>query len=208
MKKPLVFDHLAVVARTLEEGCSYVKDSLGVDMPKGGKHPAMGTHNHLMALGPESYIEVICVDLDARSPDRPRWFGLDDFDGPPRLMTWVVSTPNIVSSMSDSTLSLGDVLELSRDTLKWEIAVTDSGKLPLDGAFPTLIEWPDQPSHVASSMTDLGCRLTKLEITSPDSAIIETFLNGAINDSRIEIQQGRLGLCAWFDTPSGPRQLA
>ncbi len=41
------FDYLAILAMSLEEGASYSKDRLVVDMPYGGKHPLMGTHNLL-----------------------------------------------------------------------------------------------------------------------------------------------------------------
>ena len=54
-------DHLAVVARTLEEGCAYVEAVLGAEMSAGGKHVEMGTHNKLLSLGPHVYLEVIVV---------------------------------------------------------------------------------------------------------------------------------------------------
>jgi len=44
-------DHIAVAAGSLEAGVAYVEEALGVVMPKGGEHPAMATHNHLMQLG-------------------------------------------------------------------------------------------------------------------------------------------------------------
>ena len=44
-------DHLTVAALTLEEGVAHVQRALGVVMPRGGSHPLMGTHNHLMQLG-------------------------------------------------------------------------------------------------------------------------------------------------------------
>ena len=71
-------DHLVIGARSLTEGVNYVKDLLGVDMPYGGVHPKMGTHNHLMQLGNDAFLEIIAVNHNSEPPDRPRWFGLDD----------------------------------------------------------------------------------------------------------------------------------
>ena len=52
----LVLDHLAITARTLDEGVAWVREMLGIEMPPGGAHPRMGTHNRLMALGPSDFL--------------------------------------------------------------------------------------------------------------------------------------------------------
>ena len=71
-------DHIAVIAPSLAAGIAYVHDVLGVEPPKGGAHPQMGTHNHLLRLGEDVFLEVIAVDPDAPQPAHRRWFGLDD----------------------------------------------------------------------------------------------------------------------------------
>ncbi len=80
-KAKLKLDHITVVARTLEEGAAHIKRQLGIDMPKGGAHPAMGTHNRLLSLGETAFLELIAIDPDATPPSHPRWFNLDRFDG-------------------------------------------------------------------------------------------------------------------------------
>jgi hypothetical protein len=65
----LSFDHLAIGAETLDEGVEAVEAALGVPLAPGGGHPAMGTHNRLLSLGPGEYLEVIAIDPDA--PARP-----------------------------------------------------------------------------------------------------------------------------------------
>ena len=67
------FDHLVVAARV-----DYIEEKLGVVMPYGGQHPKMGTHNHLIQLGNGTFLEVIAIKPELPSPQRPRWFGLDD----------------------------------------------------------------------------------------------------------------------------------
>src|SRR5262245_54719941 len=71
-------DHIAVIAPDLATGVAWVREALGVDAPAGGAHPEMGTHTHLVGLGPEAYLEVIAADPDAPEPLHRRWFGLDD----------------------------------------------------------------------------------------------------------------------------------
>lgn len=82
----LALDHITVSARSLAEGVAAVELALGVRAPVGGTHPSMGTHNHLLRLGPSLFLEIIAINPEAPAPARPRWFGLDGaswFDAPP-----------------------------------------------------------------------------------------------------------------------------
>ena len=94
------FDHLVVGAKNLEQGVAYIKEKLGVEMPFGGKHLKLGTHNHLIQVGKNIFLEIIAIDPDQPVPERPRWFGLDDpliqmsLDQTPRLLSWVVNCKN------------------------------------------------------------------------------------------------------------------
>ena len=102
----LVFDHLVIAAASLRQGVGWVEGKLGVAVPAGGSHPRMGTHNHLTALGRDSFLEVIAVDPAAEPPARPRWFALDDparrtsLEARPRLLTWVAATGDIEASLA------------------------------------------------------------------------------------------------------------
>ena len=94
-------DHLVVAAASLEEGRAYVADRLGVDVPVGGEHRMMGTHNRVMTLGDGVYLEIIAINPELDAPDVPRWFGLDDpavrvsIAASPRLLTWAVNTDDL-----------------------------------------------------------------------------------------------------------------
>lgn len=203
----LRLDHLAVVARTLDEGSAHIADQLGIDMPDGGAHPAMGTHNRVVSLGSDRYLEVIAIDPDGARPDRPRWFDLDRFDGEPRLATWVVATDDIEATLATSLPASGRVISLSRGELRWRISIADDGSLPLDGAYPTVIEWPPGP-HPAGAMVDLGCRLRSLAIQHPDAAVIDRFIDGRLDRDLVDVAAGPAArLTAEFDTPAGRRTL-
>lgn len=204
---PLRLDHVALVARTLDEGCAHVARQLGVDMGPGGAHPAMGTHNRLLSLGADRYLEVIAVDPDADPPDRPRWFGLDRFDDEPRLAAWIAATDDIEATLVDAHPDSGRATPLSRGELRWTISIADDGALPLDGAFPSLIEWPPGP-HPAADMHDAGCRLRSLTIEHPRADEIELFTRDRLDPDLVEIRTGpNIGLAAEFDTPTGRRTL-
>lgn len=202
----LILDHITVVARSLDEGVAHVCDALGINMPSGGAHPAMGTHNRLMALGPDFFLEVIAVDPDAPQPSRSRWFALDDFDSNPQLGTWVLSTPNIPETLAELPASVGQAVPITRDKLSWLISIPDDGSMPMSGAFPTMIEWSE--GTPAGRITDLGCRLHSLSIEHTDADRINTALDGQFVDQRVTVRNGlKKQITAEIETPTGLRVL-
>lgn len=195
-------DHIAVSAATLEEGAAWIERMLGVAPPKGGAHPKMGTHNHLLRLGGRVYLEVITIDPDAPSPGRPRWFSLDEPEmqrslaAGPRLIGWVARTRGIHQVAAHSPIDPGKPETMTRGALEWLFTVPSDGRLREGGAFPPLIEWPaDRPMPV-ESMPDLDCRLLAFEIGHPDP----DRLNAAFD--AIGLDRG--GLVSVHRDPDGP----
>src|SRR5262249_53180740 len=74
----LQLDHIAIAADSLAAGVAYAEAALGVKIPYGGAHPLMGTHNHLLRLGDNVFLEIIAPDPAAGPLTRRRWFALDD----------------------------------------------------------------------------------------------------------------------------------
>ncbi len=208
MSYSLALDHLVVVARTLEEGTTYVEAVLGVEMSAGGKHPVMGTHNRLLSFGPANYLEVVAVDPDAPKPRHRRWFNLDAYEGAPRVMNWVCATDDIEAALKDSPPGSGSPMRQTRGDLEWHMAVTEFGRLPFDDACPALIEWGGN-GHPAMRLPDHGFRLARLDVFHPRARdLLEEF--PALH--RVGQAAVRVGpekrLIATISTPEGNRVLA
>jgi glyoxalase-like protein len=191
-------DHLVVAAADLEEGARWVAERLGVGLEAGGRHAVFGTHNRLVSLGPDCYLEVIAVDPDAPSLDRPRWFELDTAamrerlaDGP-ALAHWVVRV--------DSVDEIADPLELSRGDHRWVIGVPPDGRMPLSGLAPSRILWRTPPP--STLLPDKGIRLRQLELATREPAAVTAVVAGVRGP--IVVMEGPPGLSATFDTPTGP----
>lgn len=201
----LTLDHLAVSARTLDEGAAWVEMALGVPLAPGGKHPHMGTHNRLLGLG-DLYLEVIAIDPAAAKPAHPRWFDLDRFTGPPRLTNWICRTDDLDAALAAAPPGTGTATDLSRGDYRWRFAIPATGRLPFDDRFPALIQWQGD-LHPARTLRDHGIRLTGLQITHPEAPALRTALQG-LTDPRIRIGRGPTpAIRATFDTPSGTRVL-
>lgn len=207
------FDHLVVAAATLEQGVEYIRDLLGVAPAGGGAHEAQGTHNRLLRLGWDHYLEVIAVEPGARAPATPRWFGLDSpalqaaLAARPRLVTWVARTPDIAATAARGSADLGHIRPMSRGALRWRITLTDDGSVPAGGLVPPLIQWDSAP-HPASSLPDAGCELLALEGVHPDPGAVQSALRSLGLGPWLRVRDGgKPGLRASIRTPAGTRVL-
>lgn len=193
----LALDHLIISTTDLDAGAAEISEKLGVPLEDGGKHTSFATHSRLLSLGPDDYLEVIAVDPGGKTPRRPRWFGLDHFEGPTRLTNWVVRAKDLSNLMSMGAAGPGSPVATSRDGMRWTMVVPDDGFLQLDGIAPALMEWrgDKHPCHV---LEDHGVRLTGLHLSHPN--VNQSYLP---DDERVETQKGDYGISATFETPSG-----
>ena len=172
-------DHLVVGAATLEQGAAWCAATLGALPGPGGKHPLMGTHNSLLAIGspafPRCYLEIIAIDPQAAAPARKRWFDLDDaalratLAAGPRLIHWVARCDDAATecaALAAAGVDRGELLDAERDTpggvLRWRITVRGDGARLAGGALPTLIEWGGV--HPADSLAASALRIESLSV--------------------------------------------
>lgn len=205
-------DHLVFAAPSLEAGMAWVHANLGVAMQRGGRHPAMGTHNALLRLGDRCYLEVIAIDPDAPAPDRPRWFSLDarTEEGQPRLRGWVASTTDIHAASAVMGPAFGSIESMSRDAFAWRITIPPDGSMPFSGVAPMIIQW-DAGLHPCVQLEDRGCSLLALEGFHPDAGFLRERLSSMGLSDGFVVSMPEPGeapyLVAHLRTPSGPRRL-
>jgi hypothetical protein len=215
-KMSTAIDHLVIAAETLEQGADYIQHMLGVDIPIGGVHPKMGTHNRLMQLGDALFLEVIAINPNAPAPEQPRWFGLDDayvrrsLEDGPALLTWVVNTDNIKSLMQKTRFNFGRPELISRGNLSWYFGLPDDGRLLAGGMLPYLIEWQTAP-HPARNMKDKGCKLERLTLYHPYATWLKQLLESIDIAHQISIESLPENvtpyMLALIETPGGIKEL-
>lgn len=210
-------DHIVIAADTLKQGVAYVRQCLGVTIPYGGEHKKMGTHNHVMQLGSELFLEVIAINPGADPPESPRWFGLDDpyvrrqIQERPVLLSWVVNTGNMNQFLEQTSFSFGKAELLRRDTLSWYFALPDDGRLLAGGMLPYAIEW-QVDVHPATKMAACGCHLEGLEIHHANPGWLGAVLRSINAENLVEIHPLPANtapfLKAYIKTPGGVREMS
>ena len=198
---PATLDHLVIATRTLDEGRAWLEGRLGVPMQDGGKHADFGTHNALLSLGPDCYLEVIATDPGAPIPPRSRWFGLDTpemkarLEDGPTLIHWVAA----VAALDPGP----EVLELTRGENRWALTVPVDGGLPMGGVAPSRIVWHTAPPP--GRLTDVGVRLGQLRLGTPTPEKLRAVLDGLEFMGEVEVYEApQTELRAVLETPGGP----
>jgi hypothetical protein len=165
-------DHLVIGAATLEAGAAWLERHLGVRPAQGGAHPGVGTHNMLLGLGPDQYIEIIAPDPGQPTPAHPRPFDLDDpalklaLEAEPQLIAYVAATPAIDAVVARlGAAHGGEVRAMRVPGLSWRMAFPPQ-RQDMGNLIPPLIQYDGV--RAAARIPDSGWRLTSLEAQHPD----------------------------------------
>lgn len=199
-------DHLVYAVPNLEKGIAKLEKKLGVQAIVGGKHLTKGTHNALINLGNQSYLEVIAVDPDNQIIKEPRWMGVDTDLVGGKLTRWALKSSEIaeqVEFLYQINPNLAKVEQGSRKKedgtmLKWQLSLPLAH--PQVEITPFLIDWADS-IHPCSSLTQ-ACSLIKLEATHPTPQDYRNLLSALNFPLSIE-KSDEVSLIATIETPNG-----
>jgi hypothetical protein len=198
-----VIDHLVYAAPDLQATVADIEERFGVRARIGGRHPGRGTRNALLALGPQTYLEIIAPDPEQPESAVSRPFGLDGA-GPGRLVGWALACEDIdaaVAGARGNGYDPGDVIDGQRTEpagtmLRWRMT---SGELA-GGLAPFLISWGDT-EHPARS-APRGLTLEAFHIEHPDPPSLQPALNALGVDATIK-PAAAAGLVARLSGPNG-----
>jgi hypothetical protein len=192
-------DHLVFAANDLAAGRDWLERQVGCPLEPGGRHTDYGTHNLLLSLGPDAYLELIAPE-PGTTPGRARWFELDT----PAMRERLAAGPALVHWVArvESLAGVPEVRELTRGPNRWALTVPPDGSLPLGGVAPSLIQWHTPPPSVA--LPDRGIRLAELVLTTPEPVALEAQLGGI---APVRVMAGPTALRARLTTPHGSTEI-
>jgi hypothetical protein len=168
-------DHLVYAVPDLDSAVADLEHRLGVRATPGGQHQGRGTRNALIALGPESYLEILAPDPAQPAPNGGRWFGVDP-NTPARLAAWAakgVDLQRVASSAAARGVPLGPVMAGSRQrpdgvVLKWTL--TDPGVSAGVSLVPFFIDWTGSLHPAATAVRGPVIESLHAEHSRPDLA--------------------------------------
>ena len=187
-----MIDHLVYGAPELASAVARLEELLGVAAAAGGRHEGRGTHNALLALGDDTYLEVIAPDPSQPAPSGPRPFGLDHLTER-RLVTFAVHAANrpedsdhqsaprqlegwrrraLQHGYDPGPVKTGGRRRLDGTELSWHLC--QHIELPFGGAVPFLIDWG--PTRSPALTAPAGCRLLELEVGHPQPEAVRATL--------------------------------
>ena len=195
VKKNENVDHIILAINNLEKGMAQFKAATGIEPVFGGVHPDGFTHNALVALNGETYIEIMAPRPDAK--DVPEDFAKLETLTP---AGWAVRTRTKeklkTSGFAVTENHPGSRAKPDGSVLKW-ITFRVDGHVE----FPFFIQWGDSTLHPSASSPG-GCRLKSLAVTNPDTQSLSQ-LNDLLNLG-LEVAEGNgSSMVLTLNTPKG-----
>lgn len=207
-----VIDHLVFGCDHLQNGTSFLEQTLGVCFSGGGKHTLMATHNRLLKLQDSIYFEAIAIDHEAVQKHgdigRKRWFSLDEdrtkqrLAQSPRPLTWVVAVDDIYDAASKCGYDAGKITTMTRGDLEWMLTIAEDGSLVEDGLLPGFIQWPGG-RNPANKLPDRGITLARLILQHPQPDAIQQLIEQIGIDGPVEVRPGPTNLIFELNTRAG-----
>ncbi len=144
-------DHIVFGAINLEEGTLFVESILQAKLSDIGYHKDMGTHNRVIRISEDVYLEVIAIDPKMKKLKNRKWFNLDNLN----LQSKLKKSPQIIGYViKNNHMKLSKYydpfFEASRANYKWKFAMPTCKKNILDseiietGIIPSLISWKSE----------------------------------------------------------------
>jgi len=188
-------DHIVIGTADLISGTNILETKLSTKFSPGGEHQIMGTHNNLLKLQSDIYLEVIANNPNVEKPSRQRWFSLDEkrtkekIKHSPRTLCWVLEVDNIENTVKKCGYNPGEILKISRGELNWKITVPSNGMLVDNGVLPALIEWPNG-LHPSKKLTNNNISINTLSLFHPKPSKIKKIIYNLIKSDLILVSEG------------------
>ncbi len=167
-------DHVMWGCDDLERGSHRFEALTGVVPRYGGAHASGLTHNALVSISPQSYLEILAPTGPPTAAD-DTWSRLARTAGEPRILTYCLRSSRPLSELALIAEELGapkaQVLDNGRVTpqgvrLKWRWVAPVFAQFGL--AFPFFIDWLDSP-HPASAQSPTPIRLEHFAVGHPQA---------------------------------------
>ena len=198
-------DHIVYTVQNLEQAIHDIEKQFGVMPVYGGKHQNQGTHNALLNLGNNCYLELLAPDPENKDIVPPRWMGVDLITQP-KITRWAIKSNaiqkdiNILKAINPrlAKTKTGSRQKQDGSILKWKLSLPQPS--PEVEIIPFLIDWKDS-QHPTIALPQ-HCELINLQATHPNPQKMLTQLKRLHSVIQVK-QKNKIALIATIKTPSG-----
>ena len=165
-------DHIVFGASSLEEGTNFIERKLGIKLSDIGYHDFMGTHNRVIKIDKDIYLEVIAINPASQAPNINRWFNLDSS----KLQKQLKKSPHVIGYVIETndkeiTKHYSTPIKASRESYKWEFSMPNiesklfEEDLIINGIIPSLITWESPKPILQMKDNQLSLNGFQVQIT-------------------------------------------
>ena len=184
-------DHIVFGASSLEEGTNFLEKKLSTKLSDIGYHDFMGTHNRVIKVDNDIYLEIIAINPSSNSPKKDRWFNLDN----PQLQQKLANSPQIIGYVIETDDKeifkyFSAPIKASRGNFKWNFAMPKleseflNNEWIQNGIIPNLISWKSNKPIL--QMKDNQFNLNKIEVQITNNQIqYKNFMNSLGNIEKL-----------------------
>lgn len=177
-------DHLIFAAPTLESGMDAIEKKLGIRPVYGGQHLGRGTHNALLALGENTYFEVIAPDpsqfTDSEGGEHTSnslWMNTH-LATQPRMWTWAAKSNNLfelekIARLHDipfGKIESGTRTQPNGNILSWQLSLPVAENE--HGIIPFFLNWGNT-IHPAKTLPQAG-EILEFKIYHPQPTLMHS----------------------------------
>jgi hypothetical protein len=145
-------DHIILGCSDLDEGIAYLKKLSGYRAAVGGSHPARGTCNALLKMGPHSYLEILAPDPQQKEL---AWYESIATLSEPLLVGYAIHQKNLdqlaATLKQQGIKCLGPIAGSRKrpdsQVLRWQTLSYEDDK---SGMLPFYIHWDKHCPHPAT----------------------------------------------------------
>ncbi len=196
-------DHFVLAISDLERGMDEFERLTNVRPAFGGEHALLGTHNALVSLGSNQYMEVLAPRRGAELHDVFR--GVENYEclTPFRWSVATTSVANTRAQLLDAGFAVkpsipGERITADGHTLHWTMLFLDES---YDVNAPFFIEWTADTTH-PSTTTPTGCSLRSYSVSAINDERLRQLC--AIADIQVAVIHGQPSMEIDLVTPAGP----
>ncbi len=125
------------------------------------------------------------------------------------MLAWVLRTDDLAGTLAraeEAGFDPGRATAFRRNALRWQFSLRDDGAIGLGGAAPLIIEWQTDGAHPAAGMADVGLRLERLEVQTPEPENLMRLLDAiGLKDRPSVIMAPTVALCATLRLADGQK---